>query len=73
MDLVLTILFCVYAALGISAPVFVIPAVIISRKLSNATWRGVVAGIPWLGLPLFALMIRRSKESARPAVALDRR
>ena len=59
MDLALTILFCLYLALALSAPFFAIPAVVICRKLDIAMWRGVVAGIPLIGLPLFALLLRR--------------
>jgi len=73
LDFVLTILFYVYAGLAFSAPLFAIPAFVICRRLSNPSWKGVVACIPWLGLPVFAWMIRFPMESTRESVRLGRR
>ena len=70
MDLFLTVLFYVYVGLACSAPLFAIPAVVICRKLSDASWKGAVACVPWIGLPLFALMIR-FPEPSRASAPLD--
>jgi hypothetical protein len=73
MDLALTILFYVYVGLALSAPTFVIPAVVICRKSSNPSWKGVIAGVPLIGLPLFALLIRFPRASRRPAPSVEPR
>jgi len=72
MDLTLTILFYVYAWLALAAPLFVIPSVVICRRRSTSAWRAIVVGIPWFGLPLFALMIRLSERSAPRPLTIDR-
>jgi hypothetical protein len=66
MDEVLTVLFYVYAGLAVSAPLLAIPAILICRRLSIPPWKGAVVCIPWLGLPLFALMIRLPDHGNTP-------
>jgi hypothetical protein len=73
MDHALITLFYVYAGLAFSAPLFVIPALVICRKLSDSYWKAAIASIPWLGLPLFALVIRFPEESRYPPGSRDRR
>jgi len=73
MDVILTVLFYVYVALAFSAPLFVIPAIVICRKLSNPFWKGAIVCIPWLGLPLFVLMIHFTKKSTLQPLFFDRR
>jgi hypothetical protein len=73
LDLALTVLFCVYVGLALSAPLFVVPATVICRKLGKPSWKGAIACIPWLGLPMFALIIGSSQESAGSTRPADRR
>jgi len=66
MDVFLTILFYVYLGLALSTPLLVIPALLICRKLSNPSWKGLVVLIPIVGLPLFSLILELRRFSPRP-------
>jgi hypothetical protein len=72
MDLTLSILFYGYVGLALSSPLFVIPALVMCRRLSNSYWKAALVCVPWLGLPLFALLIRFPEPSRRRSPALER-
>ncbi len=67
MDLFLTVLFYIYLTLALSAPLLVIPAIVMCRTLSNPSWKGLVVLIPLVGLPLFSLLITLPKLSPTAA------
>jgi hypothetical protein len=58
MDTLLTVLVYEYVGLAFSAPLLVIPAMLICRKLANPWWKSLVILIPLLGLPLFSLILK---------------
>jgi hypothetical protein len=57
MDVLLTLLFYVYAGLVISMPLLVMPARTICRRSAGSPWKTLVVLVPVIGLPLFASVL----------------
>jgi hypothetical protein len=58
MDRALTALFYLYLALALTAPLLLVPAVLICRRSSNPLWKSALVLIPWVGLPLFSVLVK---------------
>jgi hypothetical protein len=67
MDGFLTALFYVYAGLALTAPLLLVPALQLCRRSGEPARKALLVLLPYIGLPLFALALRHTRDRTAAA------